>query len=303
MSFLNTIVVKTLPFVPKSIVGQVSKRYIAGPFLDDAVRVLKSLNAHGMMGTIDLLGEDVHAQAEAVGIKDEWLKTIRTLHEQRLDSNISLKLSQIGLRIDKELCFKNLQCVVDAARGVGNFVRIDMEDSSATDDTLNLYRRLRENGYNNTGVVIQAYLRRSEEDVRSLAKLKASFRLCKGIYIEPERIAYRDREEVRKNFKLLLKTIIENDCYVGIATHDEYLVDQAYELIARYRVPKDRYEFQMLLGVRQELRDSIVRNGHRLRVYVPYGEQWYAYSVRRLKENPQIAGYVMKAMVGLGNSR
>jgi proline dehydrogenase len=303
MSFLNTIVVKTLPFVPKSVVGQVSKRYIAGTSLDDAVRVLKGLNARGMMGTVDLLGEDVHEKAEAVGIKDEWLKSLRTLHDQRLNSNVSLKLSQIGLRIDKELCFRNLQSVVDAARSAGNFVRIDMEDSSTTDDTLVLYRRLREKGYNNTGVVIQAYLRRSEEDIHSLAKLKTSFRLCKGIYIEPERIAYRDREEVRRNFVLLLKTIMENDCHVGIATHDEVLVDQAYELIARYRLPKDRYEFQMLLGVRQELRDSIVQKGHPLRVYVPYGERWYAYSVRRLKENPQIAGYVMKAMFGLDNSR
>ena len=303
MSLLNTIVVKTLPFVPKSVVGQVSKRYIAGTSLDDAVRVLKGLNTKGMLGTIDLLGEDVHEEAEALGIRDEWLKTIKTLHEQRLHSNVSLKLSQVGLRIDKELCFKNLRSVVDAARAVGNFVRIDMEDSSTTDDTLMLYRRLRGDGYDNTGVVIQAYLRRSEEDVRSLAKLKASFRLCKGIYIEPERIAYRDREEVRKNFVLLLKTIMEGDCHVGIATHDEVVVNQAYELIARYRLPKDRYEFQMLLGVRKELRDSIVHNGHPLRVYVPYGEQWYAYSVRRLKESPQIAGYVLKAMVGLNNSK
>ena len=302
MSLLNTVVVKTLPYVPKSIVGQISKRYIAGPSLDDAVRVLKHLNANGMSGTVDLLGEDVHDELEASAIKDEWLRTIKAIHDQRLDSNISLKLSQLGVRIDRELCYRNLQTVVDAARSVGNFVRIDMEDSSTTGDTLALYRRMREEGYKNVGVVIQAYLRRSEEDIHSLAKLKASFRLCKGIYIEPEAIAYRDREQVRRNYLVLLQTIIENGCPVGIATHDEYIVDRAYELIAHFRLPKDQYEFQMLLGVRPELRDSIVRKGHRLRVYVPFGERWYPYSVRRLKENPQIAGYVMKAMLRLNGT-
>ncbi len=303
MSFLNNLVAKTLPYVPKPIVGQVSKRYIAGSSLQDAVRVVKDLNAKGMMATLDLLGEDIHEEAEALAIKDEWLKVIQSVKDHQIDSNISLKLSQLGLRIDKELCYQNVLAIVETARRSSNFVRIDMEDSSTASDTLALYRRLREAGFNNAGVVIQAYLRRSEKDIRALAKLKTNFRLCKGIYIEPVEIAYRDREEVRRNFVLLLRTIFESGCYVGIATHDEYVIEKAYELIEKYRQPHDRYEFQMLLGVRQELRDSIVRKGHRMRVYVPFGEQWYAYSVRRLKENPQIAGYVLKAMLHLNNSK
>ncbi len=301
MSLLNTLVAKTLPYVPKSLVRQVSKRYIAGTSLQDAVRVIKALNARGMMATLDLLGEDVHEQTEAAAIKDEWLKIVQSVNDQQLDSNVSLKLSQLGLRIDRELCFRNVSAIVEAARRVGNFVRIDMEDSSTTDDTLALYRRLRESGFDNVGIVIQTYMRRSEEDIRSLASLKANFRLCKGIYIEPAEIAYRDRDDIRRNFVLLLRAIFESGCYVGIATHDEYVVEKAYELIEKYQLSRDRYEFQMLLGVREELRDSILRKGYRLRVYVPFGEKWYAYSVRRLKENPEIAGYVMKAMFHINN--
>jgi len=302
MSFFNTVVARALPYIPKSIVGQVSKRYIAGTTLADAVRVVRDLNARGMMATLDLLGEDVHDVAEAVATKDEWLNIVQTVKDQTLDSNVSLKLSQLGLRIDRELCYNNVKAIVEAARKVGNFVRIDMEDSSTTDDTLALYRRLRDDGFDNVGVVIQAYLRRSEADVRSLVAMKANVRLCKGIYREPEDIAYHEREEIRRQFVLLLRIMMESGCYVGIATHDEYGIDNAYELIHQLGLERSRYEFQMLLGVRESLRDTIVRQGHRLRVYVPFGEKWYAYSVRRLKENPQIAGYVVKALFRLNSS-
>jgi proline dehydrogenase len=302
MSFFNTVVARALPYIPKSIVGQVSKRYIAGTTLADAVRVVRDLNARGMMATLDLLGEDVHDVAEAVATKDEWLNIVQTVKDQTLDSNVSLKLSQLGLRIDRELCYDNVKAIVEAARKVGNFVRIDMEDSSTTDDTLALYRRLRDDGFDNVGVVIQAYLRRSEADVRSLVAMKANVRLCKGIYREPEDIAYHEREEIRRQFVLLLRIMMESGCYVGIATHDEYVIDNAYELIHQLGLERSRYEFQMLLGVRESLRDTIVRQGHRLRVYVPFGEKWYAYSVRRLKENPQIAGYVVKALFRLNSS-
>jgi proline dehydrogenase len=302
MSFFNTVVARALPYIPKSIVGQVSKRYIAGTTLADAVRVVRDLNARGMMATLDLLGEDVHDVAEAVATKDEWLNIVQTVKDQTLDSNVSLKLSQLGLRIDRELCYNNVKAIVEAARKVGNFVRIDMEDSSTTDDTLALYRRLRDDGFDNVGVVIQAYLRRSEADVRSLVAMKANVRLCKGIYREPEDIAYHEREEIRRQFVLLLRIMMESGCYVGIATHDEYVIDNAYELIHQLGLERSRYEFQMLLGVRESLRDTIVRQGHRLRVYVPFGEKWYAYSVRRLKENPQIAGYVVRALFRLNSS-
>ncbi len=301
MLFLNRLIASSLPYVPKSVVAQVSKRYIAGPTLEDAVRGVKDINAKGMRATLDLLGEDVQEQSEAIAIKDEWLNIIQSINNQRLDSNISVKLSQLGLRFDKEFCYRNLLALVEAAQRARNFVRIDMEDSSTTTETLELYRRLRESGFDNVGVVIQAYLRRSEEDVRSLAKLKTSFRLCKGIYIEPPEIGYQDRDEVRRNFVLLLRIMLEFGCYVGIATHDAYLIDKAYELLQKYRLQPHQYEFQMLLGVREQLREKILRDGHRLRVYIPYGEHWYAYSVRRLKENPQIAGYVLKALLFRNN--
>ncbi|HEY4611633.1 MAG TPA: proline dehydrogenase family protein [Bacteroidota bacterium] len=303
MSLLNKLIAKTLPFVPKSIVGQFSKRYIAGASLQDATRVVSRLNANGLLATLDLLGEDIYEESEAIANRGEILNVLHAIVEHRLDSNISLKLSELGLRIDKELCYQNVEAIVADARYKGNFIRIDMEDSSTTSDTLAIYRRLRESGYDNVGVVIQAYLRRSEEDIRSLAKLNANIRICKGIYIEPEEIAFRDRDDVRRHFVLLLRTMFESGCYAGIATHDEYVIEKAYELIGKYRLRRDQYEFQMLLGVREELRDSIVAKEHRLRVYVPYGQAWHAYSVRRLKENPQIAGYIVRAMFGLNNSK
>ncbi|MBI3004152.1 MAG: proline dehydrogenase family protein [Ignavibacteriales bacterium] len=296
MSFLDKLIVSTLPVVPKSIVGQFSKRYIAGVSLQDAVTVIKELNQKKMMTTLDLLGEDIHLESEADAMKSKCIEMFREIREKRLDSNISVKLSQLGLRIDPEVCYQNVKAIVNEARALNNFVRIDMEDSTATDDTIAIYKRLREEGYDNVGIVIQAYLKRSDADVRALIRLKANFRICKGIYIESPDIAFTDRDDIRRNFVLLVRSILENGCYVGIATHDEYLIEKSYELIQRNKLSLQQYEFQMLLGVRENLRNSITANGHRLRVYVPFGEHWYAYSIRRLKENPQIAGYIMKAL-------
>ncbi len=302
MSVLNSLIAKTLPLVPKAVVGRVSSRYIAGEDLADAIRVVKEMNGMGMMATLDILGEDVYEREVAESIRLQWETVLQEVKNQELDSNISIKLSQLGFRIDQDYCYQTTRTLVQAAAEKGNFVRIDMEDSSMTSATIELYKRLRGDGFENVGVVIQSYLHRSDKDVRELAKMKANFRLCKGIYIESPDIAYQDREEIRRSYGLLLRIMIEAGCYVGIATHDDYLIEKAYELIEKNRVDKSRYEFQMLLGVRDQLRASIVRNGHRLRVYVPYGEQWYAYSIRRLKENPQIAGYVLKSMFTGNNS-
>lgn len=302
MSILHSFIAKSLPFIPKPIVGKVSSRYIAGTHLSDAVRCIQTLNSKGMMTTVDILGEDIHERPAAEAIRREWLGVVDELHSRHLDANISVKPSQMGFRIDPDYCYQNIKSLTEAARKHGNFVRIDMEDSSMTSATIELYKRLRGEGFENVGIVIQAYLRRSDADVRALAALHANFRLCKGIYVEPPDIAFQDRDEVRRNYGLLLRTMIEKGCYVGIATHDEYLVEKAYELIQKNNLSKDRYEFQMLLGVREQLRNSIVEARHRLRVYVPFGEQWYAYSVRRLKENPQIGGYVLKALLTGNNS-
>lgn len=297
MSLLNKLIVTTLPFVPKPIVGKFSKRYIAGITLAEAVRVIKDLNGKGMMATLDILGEDVFERPAAEALRDEWPRVLDEIRKQGLDSNISIKPSQLGLRIDREFCYRNFKSIVEEAAARNNFVRIDMEDSTTTSDTLAMYRRLRAEGFTNVGVVLQAYMRRSEEDVKSLRQEKANFRLCKGIYIEPSAVAFQGKEEVRNNFMRLLRLMLDQGSYVGIATHDEWLVDEAYSLIQSRALKPDQYEFQMLLGVREGLRDSIMKGGHRLRVYVPYGDQWYAYSVRRLKENPQIAGYAFKALL------
>jgi proline dehydrogenase len=296
MSLLNKLIVSAMPFIPKAVVGQVAKRYIAGTALRDAVRVVKELNSMGMMTTIDLLGEDVKDAGEALQVRDNVIPILRAIKENQLDSNMSIKPTQLGLRIDKELGYQNIRSLVDEARRLANFVRIDMEDAQTTDGTLEIYRRFRREGFTNTGVVIQAYLHRSESDVRALVKEGANVRLCKGIYNESRSIAYKGRQEIRDNFLKLLHIVLEGGSYAGIATHDDYLIDGSYDLIQKLGLKPAQYEFQMLLGVRESRRDQIVRDGHRLRVYAPYGEQWYAYSTRRLKENPYMAWYVTKAI-------
>jgi proline dehydrogenase len=296
MSLLNTLIVNALPLIPKPVVGQVAKRYIAGTTLPDGIRVVKQLNANRMMATMDLLGEDVNDAGEANQVKANILPILRAIKENGLDSNMSIKPTQLGLKIDKELCFRNVKEIIAEAARLGNFVRIDMEDATATDDTLDLYRRLRKEGLSNMGVVIQAYMRRSESDVRALVKEGANFRLCKGIYNESPAIAFKGRQEIRDNYLKLLQIMLEGGCYVGVATHDDVLLEGAASMIQKVGLKKDQYEFQMLLGVRENRRDLLVRVGHRLRVYVPYGEQWYAYSTRRLKENPLMAWYITKAI-------
>jgi proline dehydrogenase len=296
MSLLNKLVVTAMPLIPKAIVGRVARRYIAGTTLADGVKTVKRLNEAGMMTTMDLLGEDVNDAREAQMVRDNILPILQAIHKNSLNSNVSIKPTQLGLNIDKELGLQNIRAILEEARKLGNFVRIDMEDAQTTDKTLDIYHKLRSEGFNNTGVVIQAYLHRSESDVKALVKAGVNIRLCKGIYNESPTIAYKGRQEIRDNYMKLLRIILEGGSYVGIATHDDFLIDGAIDLIKKLGLKPEQYEFQMLLGVREAKRDEIVRGGHRLRVYVPYGEQWYAYSTRRLKENPAMAWYITKAI-------
>jgi proline dehydrogenase len=292
------LIVVSLPLVPKPLVGYFSRRYIAGSSLEDAVKEVKRLNSLRMCATIDVLGEAIKDIQQAQGPVEIYLKVLEAIEREKLDANISVKPTQLGLMLDYNKCFENYSHLLDEAKKRNNFVRIDMEDATTTDATLKLYTELKRE-YSNVGVVLQAYLRRTVNDIAQLSKKvdNLNFRLCKGIYIESHQIAWKDREIIRQNFRTLLKELFRRGIYVGIATHDEWLVWAALDLIHRLNVPHDRYEFQMLLGVLPELRKIIVDAGHKLRVYTPFGEQWYAYSTRRLRENPQVAGHIIKAML------
>jgi proline dehydrogenase len=287
-----------LPAVPKPVVHLLAQRYIAGPTLEDACREVEEANRQGKLATIDVLGEEINRDEEAQAIAQAYRDVFETIERRKLDSNVSVKLTGLGLKLDYELCRENLEAVVREAARRDNFVRIDMEDSSTTDDTLQLYRELREAGHENLGIVLQAYLRRTIDDIRSLADLQPSVRICKGIYVEPPELAYEGHEEVRTNFLRALEALLDAGCYVGIATHDEWLVSEGRRIVARRELGRDEYEFQMLLGVAEQLGDRLVREGHRLRIYVPFGEHWYAYSLRRLQENPKIAGYIAADTLG-----
>jgi proline dehydrogenase len=286
VALFDRTIVRLLPAVPKPIVQRLSARYIAGPTVDDAMRVVRRLNAKGKMATVDVLGEEITNADEARAITGQYLDVLARIEEEGLDANVSVKLTGLGLELDDALCRENLEAVVADAAARGTFVRIDMEDSSTTDRTLELYRELHSAGHDNLGVVLQAYLRRTLSDIPGLDNV----RICKGIYVEPQEIAYREYDAVRANYVRALEALVAHGTYVGIATHDEHLIGEALRIVAD--LPRDRYEFQMLLGVRPDRADELVAAGHRLRVYVPYGTHWYEYSVRRLQENPKIAGYV-----------
>jgi len=292
VALLDRAIVRVLPAVPRPVVRKISERYIAGSNLADACRVVKGLNEQGKMATLDVLGEEITSRRETLEIVRAYHDVFEAIERERLDSNVSVKLTALGLNLAYELCRPNLEKVVRHAAESGNFVRIDMEDSSCTSETLRLYRELREAGLDNVGIVLQAYLKRTIRDIRELAQLRPNVRLCKGIYVEPPLIAYRDFDAVRENFVRCLRELLRAGCYVGIATHDQWLVSEGQRLVAEFGLTREQYEFQMLLGVREAAADRLVRDGHRLRVYVPFGEHWYSYSVRRLQENPKIGGYI-----------
>lgn len=296
MNIFNSAVVKMIPIIPRGIVRKFANPYIAGDKLQDAVQKAKDLNAKGIMGTMDVLGEHNTLKEQAIESTNECIEVLDAINENKLDSNLSIKLTQLGLQMDFNFCKENLFRILDAARKYNTFVRIDMEDSTCTDDTLKLYELSREY-YPNCGVVIQAYMRRSYADVEKLTKQKSNFRLCKGIYVEPEEIAFKKKEEINQNFLKILRLMFEKKAYVGIATHDDALVNGAYKVLDEFKLKKEEYEFQMLLGVRDKLRDSIHEKGHRLRVYIPFGEHWYNYCIRRFKENPKMATYVLKSIL------
>jgi proline dehydrogenase len=296
MNLGNQLILSAIQLLPRPVVKRFALRYIAGEELNDAVHVVRAINSKKMMGTIDVLGENVSTRGESLSAVGECEEVLHSINGNHLDANLSIKLTQFGLKIDEEFCYSNVKRLLEIASGYNNFVRIDMENSLTTSETLKLYEELRSEGFENVGLVIQANMRRSEEDVQRRISLKANIRLCKGAYLEPEAIAFKGKEEIRLNYLKLLKKLLDGKCYVGIATHDDFLIDGAYQYIQEMNLQKSDYEFQMLYGVRSKLRDKIVADGHRLRVYVPFGQYWYAYSMRRFKENPQILNYVFRAL-------
>jgi proline dehydrogenase len=301
----NKLIAALLPYMPKSLVWVFSKRYIAGKSIEEAIKSSKELNTKGMMVTVDLLGEFITKLDQAEVNKNIYLNIIDTVEKNDVNGNYSLKPTMFGLLIDAEVCYNHIREIVAKAASYDNFVRVDMEDSQCVDLELDLFRRLKEEFPKNVGLVFQAYLKRTLDDVKGLQDLNEkenpiNYRLCKGIYVEPVEIAYKKYEEINEHFLADLEYMFQNKIYPGIATHDVPLVEGAYKLIEKYNVPKDMYEFQMLYGVTPELRQSILDKGHPMRVYVPYGEQWFAYSTRRLKENPKMAWLIIKALFKRG---
>lgn len=297
----NKLIASILPHFPKKFVWLFSRKYIAGTQIEDAIKVSRELNREGMMVTIDLLGEFITELEQARENRDMYLHIIDTIEKEDIDGNYSLKPTMFGLLLDKDACYNYIREIVAKAASHNNFVRVDMEDSQCTDLEIELFRKLKKEFPKNTGLVFQSYMKRTLDDIKNLMDLHSkdnpiNYRLCKGIYVEPAEIAYKKYEEINKHFLIELEYMFANGIYAGIATHDKNLVEGAYELIEKYKVPKHMYEFQMLYGVTPELRKTILEKGHRMRVYVPFGEQWFAYSTRRLKENPKMAQHIITAL-------
>lgn len=298
MQLINKIIVSLVGLMPRSIVWIFSKKYIAGENLEDAVNFVKVLNGKGIYATIDVLGEAIKNKDEALEDKEKCLEVLEAIRNHNLLSNLSIKPTQMGLGIDEDFAYQQILEIVKKSKEINNFIRIDMEDSPYTDATFRLFKKLRKQ-YDNVGVVIQSYLKRSYNDVVELNKLDTDYRLCKGIYIEPAEIAYKDKQKIRDNFVKILEEMLRGADYTGIATHDEYLINEAYRLIKENNIPKEKFEFQMLLGVREDLRDKINSDGYKIRIYIPFGKDWYKYSIRRLQENPQIVGHIVKNLFGI----
>jgi proline dehydrogenase len=297
----NKFIAFLLPFMPKRFVWIFSKKYIAGTSIQDAIKASKDLNKGGIMVTIDLLGEFITRLEQAEENKNEYLEIIETIEKEDIDGNYSLKPTMFGLLIDPDICYKYIREIVAKAASYNNFVRVDMEDSQCTTLEIDMFRKLKNEFPKNVGLVFQAYMKRTLGDIKSLEDLNTTetpinYRICKGIYVEPAEVAYKDYEEINQHFLEDVDYMFEKKMYPAIATHDKPVVEGAYKLIEKYKMPKENYEFQMLYGVTPELRKSILEKGHRMRVYVPYGKQWFAYSTRRLKENPKMAWHIMKAI-------
>ena len=298
---LNKLLADALPYMPKKLIWIFSKRYIAGETIEDGLKVSRELNKQGVEVTVDLLGEFISTIEQAVENRKKYIDIIERFSNEGIVGNFSVKPTMFGLLINKDECYKNIEAVVLKAVDKKTFIRIDMEDSQCVDSELDMYRKLQQKYPANVGLVIQAYLRRTKSDLIDMDDIHVNgnplnFRLCKGIYVEPKHIAYKAFDEVREHYLDDLKYMLEHKMYVGIATHDKFLIDNAISYIKENNIEKSKFEFQMLYGVTPELRSSIVKQGYKMRVYVPFGKDWFGYSTRRLKENPRMASHIVKAL-------
>ncbi len=294
-----------LPHMPKKFVWMFSKGYIGGETVEQAINTVKSLNQKGFTTTLDVLGEFIKHLDEAEANKQENLDVIEATQAAGIDCTYSIKPTSFGLLIDQEVCYQHMREIVAKAASYNNFVRIDMEDSPCTSKEIEIFRRLKAEFPTNVGLVLQAYMKRTLDDIKALNDINTpeapvNLRLCKGIYIEPAEIAYKGYQNVVDHYLEDLETIFQQGMYVGIATHDKNVIEGAYKLIDKYQLNKDQYEFQMLYGVTPQLRQSILDKGHRLKVYVPFGKDWFGYSTRRLKENPKMTTHIIKAIFSKG---
>jgi len=287
--------------MPKRLIWIFSKRYIAGETIEEGLKACRELNSQGIEVTVDLLGEFISTVEQAEENKNKYIEIIERFTSEGITGNFSLKPTMFGLLIDKDICFANVEAVVKKAVERKSFVRIDMEDSQCVDNELEIYRKLQQRYPASVGLVVQAYLRRTKNDLMNFSNVHVNgtplnFRICKGIYVEPKHVAYKEFDEVREHYLDDLKFMLDNKMYAAIATHDKFLVDQAIEMVKELNIDRTKYEFQMLYGVTPELRSYIVKQGYKMRVYVPFGKDWFGYSTRRLKENPKMASHILKAL-------
>jgi proline dehydrogenase len=272
---------------------RLSRRFIAGSSLEDAVAACRRLKAEGISATLDYLGENVTSLAQAGVSRDMALRTLRALHSSQLEPNISLKLTQFGLDLSDDACEANVASVVEAAAAIGGFVRVDMESSAYTERTLKIVRHLYAR-YKACGTVIQAYLRRSAGDINDLALARTRVRLCKGAYLEDSDVAFEHKEDVDRNYLRLAEVLLQQGHYPALATHDERIIEEIRRFVTKHNIETDRFEFQMLFGIRRDLQRSLVEAGFRVRVYVPFGEAWYPYFMRRLAERPANLLFILR---------
>jgi proline dehydrogenase len=275
-----------------------ASRFVAGETIDQAVAAAGELARRGITASLDFLGESVAVEAEAVAARDQYLQMLERLSQAGQEVNVSVKLTQMGLDIDEDLCHANMRLILDRAKALGGFVRLDMESSEYTQKTLDFFTcRLFDEYGKHCGVVIQSALRRSESDIANLIRLQARVRLCKGAYLEPPTVAFPDKKDVDRNYVVLMERLLQQGNYPGIATHDERILEHARQFTGRERIGQERFEFQMLYGVRRDLQSRLQQAGYNMRVYIPFGTQWYPYLMRRLAERPANIAFILGNLV------